>query len=448
MREEVRNLSLEQNALQGAPWLCAMARVFERGNAPLYIVGGAVRNPLMGLPLSDVDVCGPLRPEAVVQLCEGTEIGARLRAAHFGTVELYAQDERGARHMAEYTTFREDSYRCGHRPESVRFTTDIAVDALRRDFSVNALYRRVFSDGLGEVVDPTGGMTHLRQGVLHTVTANPDQVLSDDGLRILRAARFQAELDLRPTEALRASLARHAHLLGEIACERLRDELQKVLLADLRYPMLKRRAPATLSGLDTIDAIGAWPQLMDGAAYDARAAEALFRLSVPEGLSPLAGRMALLLRRAGSAAVRGVMGRLRFSARETEQAAMLVDALAKLEAGSMGAFEGARAGICTLSFASAAFEALYSTDAKMRTKALLEGLLVAPLSLRELAVNGSDLLPLVLGRGVPRSSMGGLLTELWRRTVENGVPNERAALMAEAEKMICLPPTRPGGDIA
>ena len=74
----------------------------------------------MGLPLSDVDMCGPARPERVMALCEGTQVRAVLRAAHFGTVELHVTDEDGVRHMAEYTTFREDSYRCGHRPDAVR----------------------------------------------------------------------------------------------------------------------------------------------------------------------------------------------------------------------------------------------------------------------------------------------------------------------------------------
>lgn len=156
---------MKNDALTGAPWLLAVARVFERAGEPVYLVGGAVRNPLMGLPLSDVDVCGPARPERVMALCEGTEVRAVLRAAHFGTVELHVTDVDGARHMAEYTTFREDSYRCGHRPDAVRFTTDLGVDALRRDFSVNALYRRLHDGALGPVIDPTGGQRHLEQGV-------------------------------------------------------------------------------------------------------------------------------------------------------------------------------------------------------------------------------------------------------------------------------------------
>ena len=148
---------------------------------------------------------------------------------------------RGAHEMCirdRYTTCREDSYRCGHRPDAVRFTTDISVDALRRDFSVNALYRRLHDVALGPVIDPTGGRRHLEQGVLHTVTPDPHRVLRDDGLRILRAARFQAELYLAPTPALLDSLARHAPLLKDIACERLRDEWQKILLADLRLSLI------------------------------------------------------------------------------------------------------------------------------------------------------------------------------------------------------------------
>lgn len=280
------------NALAGAPWLRAMARVF--ADTPLYLVGGAVRNPLMGLPLSDMDVCGPARPERVCALCEGTEVRAVLRAAHFGTVELHLQDENGVRHMAEYTTWREDSYRCGHRPDSVRFTEDIRVDALRRDFSVNAMYRRVYEDRLGDVIDPTGGLAHLRAGVLHTVSENPDRVLGEDGLRILRAARFQAQLDLRPTPALRESLRRNAPLLADIARERLRDEWEKTVMADLRYPTLKRREPGAAAGLATLQACGAWPYLAGGLAYDEEAARALCRLRSPA----LPARLALLLRAA------------------------------------------------------------------------------------------------------------------------------------------------------
>ena len=421
---------MKNDALTGAPWLLAVARVFERAGEPVYLVGGAVRNPLMGLPLSDVDVCGPARPERVVALCEGTDVRAVLRAAHFGTVELHVTDADGARHMAEYTTFREDSYRCGHRPDAVRFTTDISVDALRRDFSVNALYRRLHDGALGPVIDPTGGRRHLEQGVLHTVTPDPDRVLRDDGLRILRAARFQAELDLAPTPALLDSLTRHASLLKDIACERLRDEWQKILLADLRYPMLKRRAPATASGLKTLWDCGAWPFLVD-ASYDAEAAAALAALGWED--APLAGRLALLLRGMEPSDLQSALLRLRFSNRDAALAARYA---AALRCAYADAFETVKLGRDAVAYAAAAFHALGDTAGEARAAGTLDALGDTPWSLRELAVGGDALAPLLAARGVPARQMGRLLESLWRMAAEGQITNETAALLGAADEWL------------
>jgi len=411
------------NALSGAPWLTAMARIFDKAGAELYIVGGAVRNPLMDLPLSDIDVCGPARPEDVCAFCEGTEIRAHLRAAHFGTVELHITDENGKHQMAEYTTWREDSYRCGHRPDSVKFTNDISVDSVRRDFSVNALYRRVREDHLEDVIDPTGGLAHLKQGVLHTVTPDPDRVLGDDGLRILRAARFQAELDLEPTPALMESLARNAHLLGDIACERLRDELQKVLMADLRYPTLQRRFPATYSGLDTIHRIGAWAYLFDDIAYDEPAAAALRGFAVPT----LPARMALLMHRADPQALGECMQRMRFSVKETAMAQSYVTAMQTVASAPL--FQLVKLGQDALEIALAAFRALGDESGVQAAQAVLQKLEGKPLSLKELAVSGNDLKPVFLQTNRPMREMGAVLDSLWQAVIEGEIPNERAALL-------------------
>lgn len=411
------------NALAGAPWLRAMARVF--ADTPLYLVGGAVRNPLMGLPLSDIDVCGPARPERVCALCEGTEVRAVLRAAHFGTVELHLQDENGVRHMAEYTTWREDSYRCGHRPDSVRFTEDIRVDALRRDFSVNAMYRRVYEDRLGDVIDPTGGLAHLRAGVLHTVSENPDRVLGEDGLRILRAARFQAQLDLRPTPALRESLRRNAPLLADIARERLRDEWEKTVMADLRYPTLKRREPGAAAGLATLQACGAWPYLAGGLAYDEEAARALCRLRSPA----LPARLALLLRAARPEEARSTLLTLRFSLHDADCAARYLSALRLPDAAP---FAWAQLGPDALAFAQDAFSALDDEAGLARAQSAARTLAGKPLSLRELSLNGDDLKPLFAKNGLPPRQMGRTLQALWQAAVEGRVPNTKEALLQRA----------------
>lgn len=419
-----------------APWLRALARVFDAAGAPLYAVGGAVRNTLMGVPLSDIDVCGPARPEAVVALCEGTPVRAHLRAAHFGTVELHYADADG-RHMAEYTTFRHDSYRCGHRPEAVRFTEDMAVDATRRDFSVNALYCPLHAGGPGEVADPTGGLEHLRAGVLYTVTADPDRVLRDDGLRILRLARFQAELGLTPAPALLASAARHAELLNDIYPERLHEELRKLLLSDGRYPTLPRPGPATRCGLRTLADTGAFARLFGSLEYDEAAVAALSRYAEPEDVLPVAGRLALLFARGDADVLAGALARLRFPGDEQRQALLLHATQARLLQGDLPLFDAVRAGLPAARHSERALLALAAEDARVapaaeRARALCAQLQAPglPLSLRDLAVNGAQVEPLCAG--LPPRAIGAVLTRLWRDVVIGACPNAPEALLAQA----------------
>jgi len=411
------------NALTGAPWLSAMARVFDSAGAELYIVGGAVRNPLMGLPLSDIDVCGPLPPHDVCAICEGTQVRTVLRAPELGTVELHVTDENGCDQMAEYTCWRQDIYSSGHRPDRVQFTKDISVDAVRRDFSVNAMYQRVHADHLGPVIDPTGGLDHLKKGLLHTVTADPDLVLANDGLRILRAVRFQAELDLQPTPEMTASLGRHAHLTKEIAPERLREELHKVLMADLRYPMLPRRFPATYGALSALHRIGLWESLFGGVAWDEEAAASLRRFSVPD----FAARMALLMRRAAPEEAAAAMHHMRFPSADAERTQRCVSAMHKIPSAPLA--ELAKLGRDALQTAHAAFCALGDEANAHAAEAVLHRLHGKPMTLRELSVSGSDLKPLFVRTGRPLREMGAVLEALWRAVLEDEIPNERGALM-------------------
>lgn len=427
----------------GAPWLLAAARVFEAAGQPLYAVGGAVRNAVMGLLASDMDLCGPARPDEVLRLCEGTPVRAVARAAHFGTVELHVADADG-RHMAEYTTFRVDSYRGGHQPFAVRFASSPEEDALRRDFSVNALYCRLSAEGgtQAPILDPTGGLEHLRQGVLHTVTADPDQVLKDDGLRILRAARFQAELGLTPTPALLASARKHAGLLSEIALERLRDELARLLLADLRYPTLARSVTPVPAGLGTVLATGAWPALFGALLPDKAAIAATAHYRAPEGVPPVAGKLALLYRHATPETLEERMLLLRFATRDAQVARAALQAERAWAEGSLPRMDAVRLGVPAVAHAAAALQALAlagepCASAAERARAALAKLQSGiPLSLRELAVHGDDLLPLCRKHGLPHRAVGRALDALWLAAVEATVANERAALLTKAESLL------------
>ncbi|HNW86739.1 MAG TPA: hypothetical protein PLP25_10225 [Candidatus Limiplasma sp.] len=435
-----------------APWLVSVARVFASAGKPLYAVGGIVRNAIMNLPASDIDLCGPARPEQVAALCEGTPIRAVLRAAHFGTVELHVADAEG-RHMAEYTTFRVDSYRCGHQPSSVHFADTVETDALRRDFSVNALYLPLLPDSgpASPIQDPTGGLMHLRQHALHTVTADPDLVFKDDGLRILRAARFQAELALTPTPAVLASAARYAPLLAEIARERLRAELEKLLLSDTRYPTLARTEPPVVAGLVTVRQVGAWRNLFGDLQPEETLLAALADYIPPAGLPPVSGKLSLLFAKETPEALAAQMRALRFSVRETVAAATALTALRGMIAGTLSRIEAFRLGAPAITHTALALQAMAQagaphTSALAQAQAFSAALADAslPRNLKELALRGDALLPLCQRLSLPQSRIGQALDALWQAVVERRLPNEPQALLTQAEQWLSTPPNQPG----
>ena len=200
----------------------------ERVSSPLYLVGGAVRNELLGLPCSDIDICGALSPERLaaetVGLFTVRDINPRV-----GTVKLSKGEE-----SFEYTTFRRDSYPLEsgqHTPAEVTFVSTPEEDAFRRDFTVNAIYKRVTD---GKILDPTGGLEDIKLHRLRT-TRDPEAVFSEDGLRLLRLVRLAAELGFEIEKKTFVAANDYSHLLADITVERKREELNRMLVADTKY---------------------------------------------------------------------------------------------------------------------------------------------------------------------------------------------------------------------
>lgn len=233
--------------------LLPLAEAFEQENTKIYAVGGLVRNTLLGLAPSDIDVCSCLTPEQVVERMPKYGIRVIEKAVEMGTVELHFD-----RIRAEHTTFRRESYADGgaHRPNDVVFGERLADDALRRDFSVNAMYADL---NTGETEDPTGGIPDLERRIIRTTSAEPDDILRSDALRVLRLVRFACELGFAIDEPTWRAAKRNAPNLRDIAAERRREEFVKILLSDARYPALGRdelRSP--LRGLRLLDELDVW----------------------------------------------------------------------------------------------------------------------------------------------------------------------------------------------
>ncbi|MBR3297942.1 MAG: CCA tRNA nucleotidyltransferase [Clostridia bacterium] len=247
--------------------LTRLAELVRAQGCTLYAVGGLVRNALLELPISDIDICSAMEPQKLMELCGEQGFGVVPKGVEFGMVEVHIGDR-----AFEHTTFRSDSYAEGgaHRPTSIRFSTTPAEDAFRRDFSVNALYYDVLS---GEVLDPTGGLADLEKGLIRTTSGDPRLVLADDGLRIMRLVRFSAELGFDIEQGSMQAAIGLVQNLRDISAERIRDELDKILLSDIKYG--ERSQEKVLHGLELLRDVGALgvilPELALGAGIEQKA---------------------------------------------------------------------------------------------------------------------------------------------------------------------------------
>ena len=207
-----------------AELLRSLGAMFAEAGQEIYLVGGSVRDALLGRPSPDLDFTTDARPEQVQRILRGRTEAMWDTGIEFGTVGATLVGQR-----VEITTFRADKYDQVSRNPEVRFGDSLDEDLVRRDFTANAMAVRITAAGPGEFLDPLGGLAALREGVLDTPTA-PQVSFGDDPLRMLRAARFVSQLGFTVAPRVRAAIEDMAPELARITAERVAAELDKLLV--------------------------------------------------------------------------------------------------------------------------------------------------------------------------------------------------------------------------
>ncbi|MYH72063.1 MAG: CCA tRNA nucleotidyltransferase [Acidimicrobiia bacterium] len=200
-----------------------LADLFAADGYRVYLVGGIVRDAMLGLPLDaafDLDLTTDAQPPAVKSILDGWADTLWTQGERFGTIGA----RRGNRRI-EITTHRTERYQPGSRKPDVAFADAIEADLSRRDFTINAMAVELPD---GDLVDPFGGVADLAGRRLRT-PLDPEATFSDDPLRMLRAARFLAQFELSAEPPLVAATAAMADRLSIVADERIRDELDRLL---------------------------------------------------------------------------------------------------------------------------------------------------------------------------------------------------------------------------
>ncbi len=206
--------------LSTMPTVLLLAETFQRAGFELALVGGPVRDAMLGKPVNDLDFTTDAEPDDILRLVKPISSAQWDVGRAFGTIAANIGGD-----GVEITTYRADAYVDDSRKPEVRFGTNLTDDLQRRDFTINAMAFRVPQR---QLVDPFGGVEDLLAGVLRTPGA-PDRSFTDDPLRMLRAARFASQLGVSVADDVVAAMRAHAHRLDIISVERIRDEFSKLL---------------------------------------------------------------------------------------------------------------------------------------------------------------------------------------------------------------------------
>jgi poly(A) polymerase len=195
---------------------------FTAAGEQIALVGGPVRDAMLGRLHNDLDFTTSARPETTEKLLSGWADAIWDMGRSFGTIGCRKGDW-----TVEVTTYRSDAYDATSRKPEVEYGDSLEGDLHRRDFTVNAMAMTLPGRAL---VDPYGGRTDLARGVLRT-PGTPGDSFSDDPLRMLRAARFAAQLDFEVDPAVVAAMTDMADRIEIVSAERVRDELVKLLMS-------------------------------------------------------------------------------------------------------------------------------------------------------------------------------------------------------------------------
>lgn len=229
----------------------ALKELANRFPTELYVVGGYIRNKIMEIEGEDIDICSSLTIEEVEELLKDSKFDFKIKNKTLGSAVIIHGDQN-----YEYTTFRRDTYGDNgeHMPESVEFINDIREDAKRRDFTCNAIYYDIKND---LIIDFYNGVEDIKRRILRTVET-PDEVLSHDGVRILRLFRFQCELNFKIDKATLDCAYKYKNNLCDVSGERVVYEITRILHSPTKYKNVSK-PNAYVRALKHFNKASMWP---------------------------------------------------------------------------------------------------------------------------------------------------------------------------------------------
>ncbi len=366
----------------------------ENGNKA-YAVGGCIRDVIMGRVPNDWDMTTDCSPEKMLEIFDAAGVRTIPTGLKHGTVTLLLGDE-----TYECTTFRIDgSYTDSRHPDKVTFTSDICEDLRRRDFTVNAMAGDPLSKS-GGIVDIFGGREDIEKRMIRAV-GDPERRFCEDALRILRAVRFATVLDFCIEDETKKAAVKLGRRLSDISAERKSVELQKILLSPYADRGIFLLLEMDLAKYIHPDIVSPRVELASLPKRFSTRLAALFN-DVPD-LSPM-----------------------KLSGEVTREVKLLSDDALYSETLSKFLKTDATARLMLSKYGSIASDAaLLRSDSNLAATICEESANARPVTIRDLAVDGNDL----ISAGVEQRSLGKIMFSLLLSVIENPSLNKKETLI-------------------
>ena len=208
------------NVLDEKPFLKELSNLYAKNGFQIYLVGGAVRDGILGIETKDFDFTTNASSEDSIKMLNKNKYKTTEIGRAFGTIETTVED-----YSIHITTYREDKYNKDSRKPEIKTSGELETDLSRRDFTVNAI---AYDINNNEIIDPHGGLKDLSEGLIRTPDT-ADISFSDDPLRMLRACRFVSTHGFTPNNELFKAISKNVERIEIVSTERIRDEFTKLL---------------------------------------------------------------------------------------------------------------------------------------------------------------------------------------------------------------------------
>lgn len=194
-----------------------IADIFSSNGYSLYLVGGTVRDYLLSLPITDVDLVTNATPDEMLSFLSPYKINSTFKK--YGSIKIYFEDS-----YFDVTTLRkEKKYRDSRHPQKIIFVKSLKQDYKRRDFTINSMYM----DTHFRVIDYVHGMVDINNSLIRMV-GNPNRRIKEDPLRIIRALRFSLDFDFNIEKHLEKAIRKHIKLLTLLSEDKIRQDIHKI----------------------------------------------------------------------------------------------------------------------------------------------------------------------------------------------------------------------------